>query len=637
MEHNKKLSLKSKILSYVAMGSLLATFISISGLFYFIDQEKVSGLLAKARTIHFQLDGVKTYVAQQRGFEQIVKEYKAKFQSHTQLSQSDKEKVLVHVPIYAAMKTGAENSTKDKYDFRVFSLKPRKKENIANEAEKKVFEYFANNPNSNEFIHEESGSISVYRPARLKEELGCLVCHGDPVTSPWGNGFDILGYQMENYKDNHLHGVFEIRQKIENDFTKTSFLTLLFLIIGVAVGSFFVIMAFVNKPMVTLVEALKLLMGTNQKLNEASTEIASTSVELSQATTEQAASLQETASSLEEINAMIGKSAENAKITADSSEESHKKAEKGKVAVQEMLSSVKDISTSNEELLSYVLENNKKMESIVQIIQEIANKTKVIDEIVFQTKLLSFNASVEAARAGDHGKGFAVVAQEVGNLAQMSGNSSKEISELLTDSLAKVHQIVAETKSKVDQLFQVGKEKVDSGIANAQNCAGILEEIVSNVAKVNSLAKDISLMNQEQSVGVTEINKTMAQLDIVTHQNSQTSELTAASAEKLHNEADALRKIVDDLAYLVMGDQKNKISHTSNLKNDKSGSKSKTQTETKSVPIVKGSATKTTKSTKSINFQSQSNKSGQTSQELSQVEDKELKAPPKDHSGFEDI
>ena len=61
-------------------------------------------------------------------------------------------------------------------------------------------------------------------------------------------------------------------------------------------------------------------------------------------------------------------------------------------------------------------ESNKEIQEIVKVIAEIGNKTKVINDIVFQTKLLSFNASVEAARAGENGKGFAVVAEEVGKL-----------------------------------------------------------------------------------------------------------------------------------------------------------------------------------------------------------------------------
>ena len=78
---------------------------------------------------------------------------------------------------------------------------------------------------------------------------------------------------------------------------------------------------------------------------------------------------------------------------------------------------------------------------ILGYIKSIEEKTKVINDIVFQTKLLSFNASVEAARAGEQGKGFAVVAEEVGNLATMSGTSAEEISKLLESSISHIESI----------------------------------------------------------------------------------------------------------------------------------------------------------------------------------------------------
>lgn len=102
-----------------------------------------------------------------------------------------------------------------------------------------------------------------------------------------------------------------------------------------------------------------------------------------------------------------------------------------------MIHSITEISESNDRIMSQVADGNRKISEIVQVISEIGNKTKVINDIVFQTKLLSFNASVEAARAGEHGKGFAVVAEEVGNLAQMSGNAAKEISDMLNGSVSR--------------------------------------------------------------------------------------------------------------------------------------------------------------------------------------------------------
>lgn len=77
---------------------------------------------------------------------------------------------------------------------------------------------------------------------------------------------------------------------------------------------------------------------------------------------------------------------------------------------------------------------NTKLGRLVGLIASIKNKTKVIDDLVFESRLLSFNASIEAARAGVHGKGFSVVAEEVGKLASMSGKAADEIRTLLDSS-----------------------------------------------------------------------------------------------------------------------------------------------------------------------------------------------------------
>ncbi|OYZ12993.1 MAG: hypothetical protein B7Y39_18435 [Bdellovibrio sp. 28-41-41] len=240
---------------------------------------------------------------------------------------------------------------------------------------------------------------------------------------------------------------------------------------------------------------VKNLAESSTQVASAATQIASTSEDLSQASTEQAASLEETAASLEQISAMISKASDSVDATATSSIDSHKKAEEGRVAVDQMLNSMDEISQSNEAILTQITESNHQMTDIVKVIQEIGNRTKVINEIVFQTKLLSFNASVEAARAGEHGKGFAVVAEEVGNLAQMSGNAAKEITEMLEGSISKVEKIVDDTKVKVEHLVQKGKEKVDSGVTVAKQCSDVLNEILQNVSRVSGLSQEAASLN----------------------------------------------------------------------------------------------------------------------------------------------
>ena len=83
--------------------------------------------------------------------------------------------------------------------------------------------------------------------------------------------------------------------------------------------------------------------------------------------------------------------------------------------------------------MTSISESTEDLDSINNSIRGI-QKTQVINDIVFQTQLLSFNASIEAAKAGVHGKGFSVVAEEVGKLAVLSGTAASEISEILKES-----------------------------------------------------------------------------------------------------------------------------------------------------------------------------------------------------------
>lgn len=295
------------------------------------------------------------------------------------------------------------------------------------------------------------------------------------------------------------------------------------------------------------------LSHSGNEVSSSATQIAHTAAELSQASTEQAASLQETSSSIEEINSMVNANTQNARQSSTVSEESLKTAEKGKLAVDQMLQAIGDIDTSNAEIAKQIEVSNKEIEKIVTIINEIGTKTKVINDIVFQTKLLSFNASVEAARAGEAGKGFAVVAEEVGKLASMSGAAALEIGQILNGSIQTVENIVRDSKDKIGVLTEHGKKKVDSGIKVAHECENILNDIVHSVASVSKMVNEISNASQEQAQGVDEITKAIAQLDQVTQQNTATSSESANSAEGLSSQAMMLNDLVLRLSQTIEG------------------------------------------------------------------------------------
>lgn len=340
---------------------------------------------------------------------------------------------------------------------------------------------------------------------------------------------------------------------LEKEKSQNGTITAITLICAVLISLSF--MFLINRNVVSNIRDIgQHLKNYSSQLDKASVNLTSTSGVLSNASLEQAAALEQTVASLEEITAMISKTTDNAKLTAKNASDSQEKAETGKSVVEQMMNSMSEINNSNQEIISQMNHSNQQFLEIVKVIEEIGTKTKVINDIVFQTKLLSFNASVEAARAGEHGKGFSVVAEEVGNLAQMSGNAAKEISDMLNNSISKVDAIVNDSKVKVEKLAELGKSKVESGVVVAQRCAEVLSEISNNIDTVSHLTQEISVATTEQSTGVNEINKAMNKLDVVTQQNSSISEESSTAANALAEQVKLLNEASNQLLTTINGE-----------------------------------------------------------------------------------
>ena len=558
MNFLNRFSLKRKILIIVGLSCFLCAGVSTSLSLYYAHNDLISGIVEKSQTIHSRLDAAMEYVALQAGLEPIVVKMKEKYQNPEQMSKEDKLNVLKQVPVFAAMKIGAKDAEKEGYVFRVFSEEPRNKDNQASAFETTILNRFRSDKSLSQFVHNDGKLVTVYRPIKLSKDMGCLVCHGNPSNSPWGNGKDILGYKMENWDDGKIHAVFAVSTDIQKvaDIRGEGTNRLKIILSGVfLILSSLVIAAFLIKnPMNELTSLIKRLNNVTSNVTRASADLSSNSVNLSQATIEQMASLQETAASLEEIGAMVKRTTENAQNTYNASQVSQQKTNEGNRIVTRMIDSIGEIDSSNKKIKNQIDHSHEKMGEIVKLIHEISQKTNVINDIVFQTKLLSFNASVEAARAGEHGKGFAVVAEEIGNLASMSGKAATEIGSMLGDSIKKVEGIVVETKSGVESLIQEGNEKVQFGKQTAFDCGAILNDLVKNSELTSNMAQEISEANSEQSTGINEISKAMSQLDIVTQNNTLTSQTLSQNADGLNQEAIELERSVEALVKTINGE-----------------------------------------------------------------------------------
>jgi methyl-accepting chemotaxis protein len=269
----------------------------------------------------------------------------------------------------------------------------------------------------------------------------------------------------------------------------------------------------------------------------ASDEIASTSRKLNKVATEQASSIQETVASIDEVGSMVQRNSESASHSTQVSKKSNDAALLGRKKVDSVIVSMSDISKSNDEI-----------ESISKMISEISNKTRVINDIVFQTKLLSINASVEAAKAGEHGKGFAVVAEEVGNLAAISGKASLEITDLIQSSIHQVNEVVTKNKGKILKGEQI-----------TQECGASLDEILKNVSSVNELMNEIASSSAEQSTGVNEVRKAMQQLDQTMHLNTGASQDVSNKAIDLKNNSTELKNAINELVHFVYGEDRSAL------------------------------------------------------------------------------
>lgn len=254
-----------------------------------------------------------------------------------------------------------------------------------------------------------------------------------------------------------------------------------------------------------LVKIEKDLSETLNAISEASNQVNAGAEQIADAAQSLASGAAEQAATVEELNASIENVAEQAEQNAINVRK----------AAEYVAQSEEGIHNGNTHMQSL----NGAMDEISKASSKIFDITKMIEEIAAQTNLLSLNAAIEAARAGDAGKGFAVVASEVRDLATQSADAAKQTSELIQKSV----------------------DTVTEGERLAAETLQILNTVAQQSQLVGNAIRDIEMASTEQAATIEQINEGITQVSAVVQTNAATAEESSASSEELAAQAQTLR------------------------------------------------------------------------------------------------
>lgn len=246
---------------------------------------------------------------------------------------------------------------------------------------------------------------------------------------------------------------------------------------------------------------LSQICNTSGQVLSGAGQISEASIRLSEGAGHQAGSLQELAAAVTEVKNRIGLSTDHAAMAMTCANEVRHGAVDGNRHMEDMLKAMDEINLSS---------------------SNISKVIKAIEDIAFQTNLLSLNASVEAARAGQYGKGFAVVADEVRSLAARSAKAAKETADMIESSI----------------------QRAEHGMKIAKTTADAFNKIVGGIEQVAELAEKIAGASSEQASGIARINDEISQVSNAVQVNSAASEESTAATAELYKQAEALKVMV---------------------------------------------------------------------------------------------
>ncbi len=265
-------------------------------------------------------------------------------------------------------------------------------------------------------------------------------------------------------------------------------------------------------------------------LASSSSEIMATVSQLSSTTTETSTSISETTSTVEEVKQTAEVSNQRAMEVSDSAQKLSDISQDGYKSIQDTIEGMNKIKSQMESIAGIVIQLSEKSHTIGEI-------ATTVNDLSEQSNLLAVNASIEAAKAGEHGKGFSVVSQEIKHLAERSKESTVQIRSILADIQKEISSAVMATEQ--------GGKVIDSALELSSNASEVITALAASVEQSAQANIQIAASSQEQLTGMDQITIAMESINEASLQAANSTRQTEESVSRLNELGNNLQTIMN--------------------------------------------------------------------------------------------
>ena len=315
----------------------------------------------------------------------------------------------------------------------------------------------------------------------------------------------------------------------------------------------------VEKFVQTMRNMIHSIRGVSDKLYEEANNSHTTSGTMYEASKIQSESMRELSKTVEQLSLSVNEISQNATSLALAVSDAKSNGTQVSVKMEETVqvsqkgkNEIQNVGNAMQLIVQSVKKLQEAIDKVGKASKEITSITGVIGDIAEETNLLSLNASIEAARAGEAGRGFAVVASEIGQLAQHSANSVKNIEELISEVNALIKDVVGQAEDSMKNInqssamIQKAEETFDVIFGNIDMVGTLVQEMIEKVEEVDGVATNVAAISEEQAASSEEILMTAENMATQAEKITQNSQMVADGASQLTESAQQLTREVDN-------------------------------------------------------------------------------------------